>query len=63
LILNNIETSYILNKRVTYKLDDKIELEFGYPKSFSFSDGTPVIDFFSGLISVNGMVLDSQQKE
>lgn len=63
LILNNIETSYVLNRRVTYKLDDKIELEFGYPKSFSFSEGTPVIDFFSGLISINGMVLDSQQKE
>jgi hypothetical protein len=63
LILNNIENSYVHDRRVVYKLDEKFELEFGYPKTFTFSEGTPVIDFFSGLISVNGMVLDSQQKE
>lgn len=63
LILNNIETSYPLNKTVDYKLSDNFILNFGYPKNFIFEGDMPLIDYYSGLIGFNGKVLSNEEKE
>jgi hypothetical protein len=54
LILNNIESQYIANKTLDYQLSDNFVLTFAYPKSFSFDSGLPIIDYYSGLIKING---------
>lgn len=63
LILNNIETSYPLNKTVDYKLSDNFVLNFGYPKNFIFEGEIPIIDYYSGLIGFNGKVLSNEEKK
>lgn len=63
LILNNIETSYPLNKTVDYKLSDNFVLNFGYPKNFIFEGQIPIIDYYSGLIGFNGKVLSKEEKQ
>jgi hypothetical protein len=63
LILNNIETSYPLNKTVDYKLSDNFILNFGYPKNFIFEGDMPIIDYYSGLIGFNGKVLSNEEKK
>lgn len=63
LILNNIETSYPLNKTVDYKLTDNFILNFGYPKNFIFEGDMPIIDYYSGLIGFNGKVLSNEEKK
>lgn len=62
LILNNIEMGYIQNHVVDYKLSQNFVLQFGYPKSFFFDNGSPVIDFYSGLIGFNGVELSEAEK-
>lgn len=62
LILDNIESSYIPNKRIDYQLNDKYVMNFSYPKSFTFESNFPVIDYYSGLESINGQKIDEQQK-
>lgn len=63
-ILDNIEGSYVRSVQVDYELKQGIVLRFGYPKSFNFDGGTiPILDFYSGLISVNGKVLSKEQKD
>lgn len=62
LILDNIESSYIPNKRIDYSLNDKYVMNFSYPKSFTFESNFPVIDYYSGLESINGQKIDEQQK-
>lgn len=63
LILNNIETSYPLNKTVDYKLSDNFILNFGNPKNFIFDGDIPIIDYYSGLIGFNGNFLTEDEKE
>lgn len=63
LILNNIESSYPLNKTVDYKLSDNFVLNFGYPKNFVFDGEMPLIDYYSGLIGFNGKVLNDEEKK
>lgn len=63
LILNNIETSYPLNKTVDYKLSDNFVLNFGHPKSFVFDGDIPIIDYYSGLIGFNNKILKEEEKE
>lgn len=63
LILNNIENGYIQNNTFDYKLNDNIIFQFGYPKTFFFDNGIPVIDFYSGLIGYNGQVITKEQKD
>lgn len=63
LILNNIETSYPLNKTVDYKLSDNFVLNFGHPKSFVFDGDMPIIDYYSGLIGFNNKILKEEEKE
>ena len=62
-ILNNIESQYKPNVTVEYKLNDNFTLGFGYPKSFSFQNNSPIIDFYSGLETLNNQQLSSEQKE
>lgn len=61
-ILNNIEISYVRDRVEHYKLFDNYELDFGFPKSFTFDDGMPVIDYYSGLIGFNKQELDAKNK-
>lgn len=63
LILNNIETSYPINKIVDYKISDNFVLNFSYPKNFMFEGEMPIIDYYSGLIGFNGKVLSKEEKE
>ena len=63
LILNNIESGYIHDNVVEYKLNDKFVLQFGYPKTFFFDNGTPIIDFYSGLKGFNGKQLSNEEKD
>lgn len=62
-ILNNIESQYKPNVTVEYKLNENFTLGFGYPKSFSFQNNSPIIDFYSGLETLNNQQLSSEQKE
>lgn len=62
LILNNIESQYIANKTLDYQLSDNFVLTFAYPKSFSFDSGLPIIDYYSGLIKINGELVTEEQK-
>ena len=62
-ILNNIECQYKPNTIVVYKLNDNFTLGFGYPKSFSFQNNSPIIDFYSGLQTFNNQQLSNEQKE
>ena len=64
IILDNIEGSYVRSVQVDYELKQGIVMRFGYPKSFTFDGGSvPILDFYSGLISVNGKVLTKEQKQ
>lgn len=64
IILDNIEGSYVRSVQVDYELKQGIVMRFGYPKSFTFDGGSvPILDFYSGLISVNGKVLSNEQKQ
>lgn len=63
LILDNIEKSYSPDYVVQYKLNNGFVLKFGYPKTYTFQSETPVIDFYSGLIGYNDIVLQQNQKE
>ena len=63
LILNNIEKGYIPNNIIDYRLNESFVLQFGYPTSFFFEDGNPVIDYYSGLIGCNGEIITNEQKE
>lgn len=62
-ILNNIESSYTPNNIVQYNLNDKVTLKFSYPKKFSYEGEAPIIDFYSGLVGYNDVVLNEQQKQ
>lgn len=62
-ILNNIESQYIPNKTLDYKLSESFILTFAYPKSFTFEGSLPIIDYYSGLVSINGDVVSNEQKE
>lgn len=61
IILNNIESSYVPNFIVQYQLKKDVILKFGYPKKFSYQGNTPVIDYFSGLIGYNDVILTEEQ--
>ena len=62
LILDNIESSYIPNKTIDYNIKDNFVLNFEYPCQFSFENNFPVIDFYSGLKSINGHEVTEEQK-
>jgi hypothetical protein len=39
-------------------------MRFGYPKKFVFDGGvTPLLDYFSGLVSINGKPVDDSQRQ
>ena len=61
-ILNNIESSYIKDFVVDYELRPNFNLQFGYPKKFTFQGNSAVIDYYSGLRGFNGVILDDEQK-
>lgn len=61
IILNNIESSYVPNFIVQYQLKKDVILKFGYPKKFSYQGNTPIIDYFSGLIGYNDVILTEEQ--
>ena len=62
-ILNNIESGYVHENVIDYKLNDNFVLQFGYPKTFFFDNGMPVIDFYSGLKGFNGKQLSNEEKD
>ena len=62
-ILNNIESQYKNNTIIEYKLNDNFTLGFCYPKKFSFENNSPIIDYCSGLQTVNGQYISDDQKE
>lgn len=63
-ILNNIEGSYITGVQYDFQLKQGIVLRFGYPKRFVFDGGvTPILDYFSGLVSINGNPVDDQMRK
>ena len=62
LILNNIESQYIPNLTIQYQIFDGYVLQFGYPTQFNFQGQTPIVDFYSGLRSMNGKTLKQEQK-
>ena len=61
-ILNNIESSYTINFVAQYELKQGVVLKFGYPKKFEYQCGVPVVDYFSGLIGYNDVILTQEQK-
>lgn len=61
LVVNNIESSYVRNFVTEYELKDGITLKFGYPKKFSYEGNIPVIDYFSGLIGYNDIIITQEQ--
>lgn len=63
LMLDNIEKSYPICKKVNYSLSDKIELNFVLPKKFVFNGDLPIIDFYSGLVGYNNKIIDNDQIE
>lgn len=63
LILNNIESCYTRDFVVEYELKQGVVLKFGYPKKFDYEGQIPNIDYFSGLIGYNDVVLNEQQKK
>lgn len=63
-VLDNIEYSYVKGVEVDFELKQGITMRFGYPKRFTFQGGeVPILDYFSGLISVNGKVLTDEEKK
>ena len=62
LILNNIESCYTRDFIVQYQLKDGVILKFGYPKKFEYQNEIPSIDYFSGLIGYNDVILSQEQK-
>lgn len=62
-ILDNLESQYIPNKTVEYAINDNYVLTFGYPTSFYFEEGYPIIDFYSGLQKVNEQIVTNEQKQ
>lgn len=63
IILNNIESQYVANKTLDYKLSDNFVLTFGYPKTFTFDSGLPIIDYYSGLVRINNDIVTKEQKD
>lgn len=61
-IINNIEDCYV-EKEFNYKLNNAVELTFGFPKSFTIEDKLPIIDWFSGLKKFNGKDVSNDQIE
>lgn len=61
-ILNNIEKSY-KDKKIIFKLSDKISITFGIPNSF-YVDGNNniIIDYLSNIIEVNGVKISKEEK-
>jgi hypothetical protein len=53
-IMDNIESQYIANKTIDYKIGNNYILTFGYPKLFIFDSEFPIIDYYSGLLKING---------
>lgn len=62
LILNNIESCYSRQFLAEYQLKDDVVLKFGYPKKFDCQGEMPTIDYFSGLVGYNDIILNQQQK-
>lgn len=62
-ILDNLESQYIADKTVDYKINDNYVLTFGYPTSFYFDEGYPIIDFYSGLKKLNNENITDEQKQ
>lgn len=63
LILNHIESSYVMDYVVEYELKQNVILKFGYPKKFFYQGDGLYIDFFSGLIGYNSVILSEEQKQ
>jgi hypothetical protein len=61
--LNNIESGYVHDNVIDYRLNDNFVLQFDYPKNFFFDNGNPTIDFYSGLIGFNGKTLTLEEKD
>lgn len=62
-ILNNIESCYTRDFIVQYELKKGVVLKFSYPKKFQYEGEIPSIDYFSGLIGYNDVILNQQQKK
>lgn len=59
-VINNVESSY-QEKTFDYQLREGATLTIGYPKTFEIEDNFPVIDWFSGIQSLNGKSLSKEQ--
>lgn len=62
-ILNNMESCYTRDFVVQYELKKGVVLKFGYPKKFDYEGQIPNIDYFSGLIGYNDVILNDEQKK